>query len=99
MGLDQAGNQDGVSCWYDFATNHNESIYRVSDWTGPTHGTRIFEPVTHFDLRGSAGFTAVLAKCDIFVSKTTLGNAPDLEKMAKEDFVSAMTSNTIMARI
>jgi len=31
-----------------------------------------------------ACFTAVLAKCDIFVSKTTLGNAPDLEKMAKE---------------
>lgn len=31
-----------------------------------------------------ACFTAVLAKCDILLSKTTLANTPDLQKMAKD---------------
>lgn len=31
-----------------------------------------------------ACFTAVLAKCDILLSKTTLANTPDLHKMAKD---------------
>lgn len=66
--------------------------YKVSDWTRPTHGTSLTVGL-------AAGFTAVLAKCDIFVSKTTLGNAPDLEKMAKEDFVSAMTGATQSWRV